>query len=117
MNKEILLVVEAVSNEKGVDSTVIFEAIEAALEMATKKRAGADIDVKVEINRKTGDYQTTRRWLVIPDEASTEEEEGDDGLTKLTLSEAKKRNPEIKVGEYLEEAVDSVENLIQKRCH
>ena len=68
MNKEILLVVEAVSNEKGVGSEVIFQAIEAALEMATKKRAGAEIDVKVTINRKTGDYQTVRRWLVIEDE-------------------------------------------------
>ena len=55
MNKEILLVVEAVSNEKGVDSTIIFEAIEAALEMATKKRAGEEIDVKVTIDKKTGD--------------------------------------------------------------
>ena len=67
MNKEILLVVEAVSNEKGVDREVIFQAIEAALETATKKKADEDIDVKVEINRKTGDYSTFRRWLVIDD--------------------------------------------------
>ncbi len=67
MNKEILLVVEAVSNEKGVESDVIFQAIEAALEMATKKRAGQDIDVKVTIDRKTGDYSTVRRWHVIDD--------------------------------------------------
>ncbi len=58
MNKEILLVVEAVSNEKGVDREVIFQAIEAALETATKKKADEEIDVKVEINRKTGDYST-----------------------------------------------------------
>ena len=69
MNKEILLVAEAVSNEKGVDKEIIFQAIEAALEMATKKRAGEEIDVKVTINRKTGDYSTVRRWLVIDDEA------------------------------------------------
>lgn len=107
MNKEILLVVEAVSNEKGVDSDVIFQAIEAALEMATKKKAGEEIDVKVTINRKTGDYATVRRWLVIDDAA--EDEEGDDGVSRLTLTEAHKRTPNIKVGEYIEEPMESVE--------
>lgn len=107
MNKEILLVVEAVSNEKGVASDVIFQAIEAALEMATKKRAGADIDVAVIIDRKTGDYQTTRRWLVIDDTAL--EEEGDKGITKLSLSDARKRESDAKVGEYITESMESVE--------
>ncbi len=107
MNKEILLVVEAVSNEKGVDREVIFQAIEAALETATKKKADEEINVKVEINRKTGDYSTSRRWLVIDD--AKEDEEGDDGLTTLTLSEAKKREPQIKVGEYVLDPMESVE--------
>src|SRR5271155_3466080 len=107
MNKEILLVVEAVSNEKGVDKGVIFQAIEAALEMATKKRAGADIDVKVTIDQKTGDYKTVRRWLVIDD--TQEEEEGDDGISRLTLSQARLRDPNIKVGDYAEESMESVE--------
>lgn len=107
MNKEILLVVEAVSNEKGVDKDVIFQAIEAALEMATKKRAGADIDVKVTIDQKTGDYQTVRRWLVIDD--ASDDEEGDDGLTRLTLSVAKTRLANAKVGDYVEEPMESVE--------
>lgn len=107
MNKEILLVVEAVSNEKGVDSNVIFEAIEAALEMATKKRAGEDIDVKVTIDRKTGDYTTARHWLVIDD--ASEDEEGDDGLTRLTLTEARQRKANAKVGEIIEEPMESVE--------
>ena len=107
MNKEILYVVEAVSNEKGVDREVIFAAIEAALEIATKKRAGDEMDVKVEINRKTGDYQTFRRWLVI-DEAEAEElEEGDH--TRLSLSQAKLRNPQAVLGEYIIEALESVE--------
>lgn len=110
MNKEILLVVEAVSNEKGVDSDVIFQAIEAALEMATKKRAGEDIDVKVTINRKTGDYDTVRRWLIIDDAAADDEESGDDeGLSRLTLTEARKRNPKIQIGEFIEESMESVE--------
>lgn len=107
MNKEILLVVEAVSNEKGVDKEVIFQAIEAALEMATKKRAGAEIDVKVTINQKTGDYLTVRRWLVIDDEK--DDEEGDEGLTRLTLTQARAINPDIQVGDYIEESMESVE--------
>ena len=108
MNKEILLVVEAVSNEKGVDREVIFQAIEAALETATKKKAENEIDVKVEINRKTGDYQTSRRWLVLSDE--DEGTEGDDnGVATLTLTEAKKQKPNIKAGEYIEQSMESVE--------
>jgi len=107
MNKEILLVVEAVSNEKGVDREVIFQAIEAALETATKKKADEEMDVKVEINRKTGDYATARRWQVIDD--AKEDEESDGGIATITLSEAKKKDPHIKVGEYLFEPMESVE--------
>ena len=65
MSKEILMVVDAVSNEKGVEKSVIFEAIEAALASATKKRHGDDIEVRVAIDRDTGDYETFRRWLVF----------------------------------------------------
>jgi N utilization substance protein A len=107
MNKEILLVVEAVSNEKGVDSEVIFEAIEAALEMATKKRAGEDIDVKVTIDRKTGDYSTVRRWLVIDDE--DEACEGDGGFTNYLLTRARTIKPDANIGDYIEEPMESVE--------
>lgn len=107
MNKEILLVVEAVSNEKGVDREVIFQAIEAALETATKKKAGQEIDVKVEIDRKTGDYTTFRRWSVIDDENNDEPD--DEGLTTIHLTEAKKKDPAIKTGEALLEPMDSVE--------
>jgi transcription termination/antitermination protein NusA len=107
MNKEILLVVEAVSNEKGVEREVIFQAIEAALEMATRKKASDNRDVKVEIDRKTGDYKTSRRWLIIED--AQEEELGDAGESKLTLTQAKERNPKIKVGEYIYEPMESIE--------
>ncbi|OGT38314.1 MAG: transcription termination/antitermination protein NusA [Gammaproteobacteria bacterium RIFCSPHIGHO2_12_FULL_37_14] len=111
MNKEILLVVEAVSNEKGVDREVIFQAIEAALETATKKKAAEEIEVKVEINRKTGDYATFRRWLVIDDAAVLPEISGQEteDIMTLRLSEAKKRDPHIKVGEYILEPMDSIE--------
>lgn len=107
MNKEILLVVEAVSNEKGVEREVIFQAIEAALEMAARKKANDVIDVKVNIDRKTGDYQTFRQWTVIADEEA--EISGDEGATQLTLTQAKERNPQIKVNEKILEPMESVE--------
>lgn len=105
MNKEILLVVEAVSNEKGVDREVIFQAIEAALEIATKKKAEEEIDVKVEINRKTGDYLTFRRWMVVDEDS----EDDDGGVSTLVLSKAKKINPDAKVGEQILEPMESIE--------
>jgi N utilization substance protein A len=114
MNKEILLVVEAVSNEKGVDREVIFQAIEAALETATKKKAAEEIDVKVEINRKTGDYATFRRWLVIDDDApladkGEDEGEGSSGSIALPFTQAKTINPDVKVGDFVFQPMDSIE--------
>jgi N utilization substance protein A len=109
MNKEILLVVEAVSNEKGVDREVIFQAIEAALETATKKKADEEMDVIVEINRKTGDYATSRRWLVVEDSDEDSGEEGTGHMTTMPLSEAKKHTPSIKVSEYIIEPMESIE--------
>lgn len=108
MNKEILLVVEAVSNEKGVDKEVIFQAMEAALEIATKKKAEEDIDVKVEINRKTGDYLTYQRWLVVDDqEADTEDDHIDSDI--ISLQEAKKKDAKAVVGGYVSELIESVD--------
>ena len=65
MNKDILYVADAVSNEKGIDKEIIFEAIEAALASATRKKSGKEIEVRVDIDRETGDYDSFRRWLVI----------------------------------------------------
>ena len=105
MNKEIILVVETVANEKAVDRELIFQAIEAALEMATKRKADEEMNVKVEINRKTGDYSTTRRWLVVEEDSDAD----DDGNTTLTVSAAKERDPMAKVGDYVEETIESIE--------
>jgi len=105
MNKEILLVVEAVSNEKDVPKQVIFEAIEAALASATRKKAGGDIDARVSIDRVTGDYRTFRRWEVVEDP----EEEGavEEPERQMTLSEARGRDLSLQVGDFLEEPIDS----------
>ena len=65
MSKEILLVVESVSNEKGVPPAVIFEALELALATATKKNYEDEVDLRVVIDRQTGSYETFRRWTVV----------------------------------------------------
>ena len=72
MSKEILYVADAVSNEKGVDKEIIFQAIESALATATRKKNGKDIEVRVDIDRETGDYDTFRRWLVIDNDEPME---------------------------------------------
>jgi N utilization substance protein A len=87
MNKEILMVVDAVSNEKGVEKEIIFDALEAALASATRKKHGEEIDVRVAINRKTGDYDTFRRWKVFADD-STELEFPD---KRAALDDARRR--------------------------
>ncbi len=104
MSKEILLVVAAVSHEKGVDQEVIFEAIEIALATATKKRHG-DIDVRVSIDRKTGNYKTFRRWRVLDDDTELLESL----KTQKLYSRIHDEHPELKVGDYLEEPIESVE--------
>ncbi len=103
MNKEILMVVDAVSNEKGVAKDVIFEAIEIALATATKKRYNNDVDIRVAIDPKDGSYDTFRRWEVVADD---EVEMGD---RQTTLSAAQYEDPEIQIGDFVEEQVESIE--------
>jgi N utilization substance protein A len=103
-NKEILLVVDAMSNEKGVDKEVIFQAIEAALAMATRKRHDMNLDASIKIDRVTGDYETFRQWLIVEDEESLESEE-----TQILLDAAKEKDPEAEVGGYIREPMESVE--------
>ncbi len=105
MSKEILLVADAVSNEKGVDTEVIFEAIEAALASATRKKHREDIDVRVAIDRESGDYDTFRRWAVFADD-SDELEVPDH---ELRLEDALDINPDAEVGGFVEVPMESVE--------
>ncbi len=104
MSKEILLVVEAVSNEKGVDKDIIFDAIEAALATATKKKHGGDIDVRVAIDRTTGEYDTFRRWQVV----ESTDEGLENPLQQITLEAARLQDPNIQLGDYIEEQIESV---------
>ncbi len=105
MNKEILLVVDAVSNEKGVAKEIIFEAMEIALATATKKRHGGDVDIRVDIDRQTGDYETFRRWEVIDDSETSQLEHPE---RQITLSAARIDAPAIQPGEFVEEQTESV---------
>ncbi|HHM05170.1 MAG TPA: transcription termination/antitermination protein NusA [Gammaproteobacteria bacterium] len=105
MNKEILLVVDAVSNEKGVDKEIIFDAIEAALATATKKRHGGEIDVRVAIDRETGDYETFRRWEVVADD---DEDGWESPERQVRLSVARERDPAAQVGDFIEEPMESI---------
>lgn len=105
MNKEILMVVDVVSNEKGVEKDVIFEALEAALASATKKKHGGEMDVRVSIDRETGAYDTYRRWLVVDDE----DPEFESPKTQTLHSYALQDHPDIEIGDYIEEPIDSVE--------
>jgi len=104
MNKQILEVAEAVSNEKGVAREVIFEALEAALASATRKKHGEDLDVRVAINRKTGNYDTFRRWKVFADD-STELEFPE---RELRLEDALDVDPKAEVGGFVEVPMESV---------
>jgi N utilization substance protein A len=104
MGNEVLMVVDAVSREKGVDKETIFQAIEAALATATRKRYTEDIDARVQINRTTGAYDAFRRWEVVPDEL--EQIEFPD--RQIRLSEARGRSPDINVGEFIEEPLEAV---------
>jgi len=104
MSKEILLVVDSVSNEKGVPKDTIFEALELALATATKKRYEEEVELRVSIDRETGEYDTFRCWTVISDDEEKEIPEA-----QLTLTESILKNPAIEVGGVWEEPVESVE--------
>jgi N utilization substance protein A len=101
MNKEILTVVEVVSNEKGVSKDIIFEALEAALMSVTQKRFHEDVDIRVSINRHTGDYEAFRRWEVIDDTLPEFPER------QLPLSEARKIRADINPGQFIEQPIEA----------
>lgn len=105
MAKEILLVAEAVSNEKDVPKQAIFEALESALAHATKKKYDGDIDVRVAINRQTGEFDTFRRWLVVDDSQQPLEHP----YREISLAAAQYDDPSVVEGDYVEEQIDSIE--------
>lgn len=106
-NKEILLVVDVFANEKEIDKNIVFQAMESALEAAAVKRHENRIKARVSINRQTGDYDTFRRWEVV---APNDKVDGDVEFpgSQLLLEVARMENPEIQVGDFVEEQIESV---------
>ncbi|ACB33967.1 NusA antitermination factor [Leptothrix cholodnii SP-6] len=103
MNRELLMLVDAISREKNVDREVVFGAVEAALASATKKLYEGEVDIRVAVDRDTGVYETFRRWHVVPDEAGLQLPEAE-----ILHFEAKEQIDDIEVDDYLEESVESV---------
>lgn len=104
MSKEILLVVESVSNEKGVSEDIIFEALELALATATKKRYNEEAELRVSIDKTSGEYETFRFWDVLPEDEEVEAPE-----CQLSVAEAKEKDPTLEAGGRYEIPVESVE--------
>jgi len=103
MNRELLMLVDAIAREKSVELEVVFGAVEAALASASKKLQGGEADIRVAVDRDTGDYETFRRWLVVPDSAGLQNPDAEE-----LLSDARDRIGDIEEGDYIEEAIESV---------
>ncbi len=103
MNREMLMLVDAISREKNVDRDVVFGAVESALAQATKKLQGGEVDIRVAIDRETGEYETFRRWHVVPNEAGLQNADAE-----VLLFEAQEQIADIEVDDYIEEPIDSV---------
>src|SRR6266542_4259823 len=92
MNREVLLLVDALAREKSVTKDVVFSALEAALATATKKHYQEDVDIRVSIERQTGEHETFRRWRIVPDEAGLQEPD-----REILLFEAREQMPDIEI--------------------
>jgi N utilization substance protein A len=103
MNRELLMLVDAISREKSVDLEVVFGAVEAALASASKKLQGGESDMRVSVDRETGEYETFRRWHVVPNEAGLQLPD-----SEILLFEAQEQIPDIEEGDYIEEQIESV---------
>ena len=103
MNRELLMLVDAISREKNVEREIVFDAVEAALASASKRLHGGEVDMRVAIDRDTGEYETFRRWHVVPNEAGLQLPD-----SEILLFEAQEQISDIEVDDYIEEPVDSV---------
>ena len=103
MNRELLMLVDAISREKNVEREVVFGAVESALASASKKLHGGEVDIRVTIDRNTGEYETFRRWHVVPSEAGLQLPD-----SEILLFEAQEQISDIEVDDYIEESVESV---------
>ena len=103
MSREVLMLADALAREKNVDREIVFEALELALASATKKRYEEDVDIRVGIDRESGEYESFRRWLVVPNEAGLQEPD-----KEILLFEAQEQFQDMEVGEFIEEQIESL---------
>ena len=103
MSREVLMLADALAREKNVDREIVFEALELALASATKKRYEEDVDISVGIDRESGEYESFRRWLVVPNEAGLQEPD-----KEILLFEAQEQFQDMEVGEFIEEQIESL---------
>lgn len=103
MSREILLLVDVLAREKNVGKDIVFTALELALASATKKRIHDEADVRVVVDRETGDFESFRRWEVVADEDFLNETQ------QIPLSDAQKQDPDVEVGDFLEEALEPID--------
>ncbi|MCS6945870.1 MAG: transcription termination factor NusA [Sutterellaceae bacterium] len=109
--REILMTVDVLAREKNVPREVVFGALEAALAAATKKTFDEDdVEIRVAVDRETGEYEAFRRWQVVPDEAGLQEPGH-----QILLSEAREIDPEVEVGDYIEEALPKQTEALGRR--
>ena len=103
MSREVLLLVDALAREKNVDKEIVFGALESALASATKKRFSEEVDVHVNIDRTSGEYESFRVWQVMDDETFETPD------LHIKLEEAIKRNPDIQMGEFIQQPLESID--------
>jgi N utilization substance protein A len=103
MNRELLMLVDAISREKNVERDVVFGAVELALASATKKLYQGEVDIRVSVDRDSGNYETFRRWLVVPDEAGLQNPEAEE-----LVSDAREEIADIEVGDFIEKPIESM---------
>jgi transcription termination/antitermination protein NusA len=103
MSKEMLLLVDALAREKNVAKDIVFAALESALASATKKRINEEADVRVAIDQNSGEFDSFRRWQVVPDEAVENPD------AQIALSEAQQEMPEIQLEEFIEEQLEPID--------
>ena len=103
MSREMLLLVDALAREKNVAKEIVFGALELALASATKKRIHDEAEVRVSIDRNTGNYDSFRRWQVVADNEYVNE------YLQVPLSDAQKDDPEVEAGDYLEEPLEPID--------
>ncbi|AME24943.1 MULTISPECIES: transcription termination factor NusA [Burkholderiaceae] len=104
MSREVLMLADALAREKNVNKDVVYAALEAALASATKKLFEEDVDIRVAIDRESGEHETFRRWKVVPDEAGLQEPD-----QEILLFEAKEEKPDAEIDEYIEQPIPSIE--------